>query len=209
MTSRALGDRPPPVPDWPELAALRALPPGDALLAPGITQVDFARELAARGAPVPAELLELLAATDGLVLRNCETGEVVFRLETAQGLAVAERDGRPVLAIGSWWIRPFGHSRESIQLWLDGDLLTGAFERAHPGEAPQQARFGARPLDVREVLRFALAKVEARAGTEHERELGIVGALEGELSWEWYLADDGERSRMLADAPAAAAKKDG
>ena len=190
----------PAAPSWPELAAIRALPDGDALLAPGITDVGFAAELAAGGAPVPAELLELLAATDGLVLRNSETSEVVFRLESAQTMKAADRDDHPVLALASWWLRPFGHALESIQLWLEDGALTGAYERRHPGQPLHHLRFGTRSFDVRAMLGFALARSQARAETERERELGIVDALLAELSWGWYLADDDHRFELVVAA---------
>lgn len=190
----------PAPPRWPELAAIHALPDGVALLAPGITDVGFAHELAAAGAPVPRELLELLAATDGLVLRNAETSEVVFRLESAQTMKAADRDGYPVLAMASWWLRPFGHALESIQLWHEDGALTGAYERRHPNQPLHVLRFGTRPLDVRAMLRFALARSQARAETDRERDLGIVDALLAELSWGWYLADDVERFELVVAA---------
>lgn len=192
---------------WPELAALRALPPGVALFAPGVTDPAFADALAARDAPVPAELRALYRATDGVVLRNRQTDEVVFRLVPADAIAVGLRDDHPVLLIGSWWLRPFGYARESIELWLDGSALTGAYERRHPGQPHHQLRFGARPFDVRAMLRFALSRVEAEAETEREREAGIVDALYAERSWGWYLAGDEERFEQLVSAGRRAAAR--
>jgi hypothetical protein len=185
------------VPAWPELEAIRALPPGKALLAPGITQLGFVAELEARGAPVPPELLQLLAATDGLVLRNVETDEVVLRFQSSQTLAAGERDGRRVLVIASWWLRPFGHARETIELWLEDGLLTGAYERRHPTQPPHRLRFGARPFDLRAMLRFGLDRALATAASAEERERGVVDSLLAERSWGWYLADDAERAALL------------
>lgn len=188
------------IPDWPELDAIRALPAGKALLAPGVTQLGFADELEARGAAVPTELLRLLAATDGLVLRNLETDEVVLRFESSQTLAAAERDGRAALVLASWWLRPFGHARETIELWVEDGMLTGAYERQHPSQPGERVRFGARPLDVRAMLRFGLDRVAARGESAQERELGIVDALLAERSWGWYLADDDERVALMVRA---------
>jgi hypothetical protein len=191
------------VPAWPELEAIRALPPGKALLAPGVTDVGFADELAAKGTPVPTELRQLLAATDGLVLRNVETDEVVLRFASAQTLAAGERDGRQVLVIASWWLRPFGHARETIELWLEDGLLTGGYERRHATEPLQRVRFGTRPFDVRAMLRFGLDRAQARAASAEERERGIVDALLAERSWGWYLADDAQRAALIRTSAAA------
>ena len=190
----------PAPPTWPELEAIRALPSGIALLAPGITTAGFADALDARGTPVPAELLALLAATDGLVLRNRETDEVVLRFESSQTLAAAERDGRQVLLLASWWLRPFGHARETLELWFDDGLLSGAYERRHPSQPVTWVRFGARPFDVRAMLRFGLGRVEAQSEGEQDRELGVVSSLLAERSWGWYLADDDERVAIMVRA---------
>ncbi|HVV85202.1 MAG TPA: hypothetical protein VHE35_19205 [Kofleriaceae bacterium] len=203
----SMDDRPPPPPRWPELDALRALPDGVALFAPGITDTAFASALAEAGAPVPAALLELLAATDGLVVRNVETTEVVFRLETAAAMKVVERDGGPVLAIASWWLRPLGHELETIHLWLDGGALSGGYELRRAGQPAHLQRFGTRPFDVRDLLRFALARSQARAETAHERDHGIVDALLAERSWGWYLAGDVERFELLVAAGRRAAAR--
>lgn len=195
--ARRAASRPPPPPAWPELAALRALPPDQAQLAPGITHAGFAVELADRGAPVPDELLALYAAIDGLVLRNPQADEVVFRLVPASELALVERDGRVALRIAAWDDRAIGHARASTELWLEDGALTGAFERRHPGQPLARVRFATRPLDVRAMLRFAVARVEAQATDPRERDLGVVAALHAERGWPWYLADDDGRFELL------------
>ena len=198
---------PPAAATWPELDTLRALGPDLALFEPGIRDAGFAHALAAAGAPVPDDWLALLAATDGLVLRNRETGAVVLRVTGAGGLTVVERDGRPALLVGSWWLRPFGYARESIELWIADGMLAGAYERSHPHEPLQRQPFGARPLDVRAMLRFGLARIDARADSEQDREAGLVAALYAERSWGWYLASDDDRhARLVAAGRHAAAR---
>ena len=204
--ARLAAARPPSPPAWPELTALRALPPELAQLAPGITHAGFAAELADRGAPLPDDLLALYAATDGLALHHPATDEVVCRLLPASELAVVERDGRATLRIAAWDDRAIGHGRASTELWLEDGALTGAFERCHPGQPLARVRFATRPLDVRAMLRFALLRVEAPATDPRERDLGVVVALHAERGWPWYLADDDDRFELLraADRTAAA-----
>ena len=195
--ARQAASQPPAPPTWPELAALRALPPAQARLAPGITHAGFAVELADRGAPVPGELMALYAATDGLELRNPTTDEVVFALAPARELAVTVRDGQPVLRLGGWDADATGHARVETELWLAGGALTGALTRRHPTRPPEQLRFAARLLDVRAVLRFALSRVAARRAHATEDDLGIVAALHVEQSWPWYFASDDDRFELL------------
>ncbi len=205
--ARLAAARPPSPPAWPELTALRALPPDQAQLAPGITHAGFAAELAERGAPLPADLLALYAATDGLALRHPATDEVVFRLVPASELAVVERDARATLRIAAWDDRAIGHARASTELWLEDGALTGAFERRHPGQPLARVRFATRPLDVRAMLRFAVARVEAQATDPRERDLGVVAALHAERGWPWYLADDDDRFELLRAAGRTAAAR--
>jgi hypothetical protein len=189
---------PPPAPDWPELTALRRLAetqPELCRLRPPASHVGFAHELGRRGLPLPDEVLALYAAMDGFDL-TARAAPTLPVLALVPSESIDERDPDEGLPARTALFQ--GGDAEQLCVYRDRQ---GAEERwqanggrgADGGNAADGGGRGRwmvvfeydyepvarRPLDVRALLRFGMARVEAP-----------VEALEGELGWDRFLGVD-------------------
>jgi len=141
----------PPAPlVWPELADVRRL--AAKTLAPPVDNVAFAAALKGDGLPLPDELLALYATCDGFsVEASIQPGLFVFSLLPSNAIDVLDAESeyprRAVIFEGL--------DDEHLSVFLDA---TGRFQVVFEYSDEPVA---ARPLDLRALLRFGLARASA------------------------------------------------
>jgi hypothetical protein len=162
---------PPPAPaSWSEIVELRDAAqnrPEACKVAPAVENIHFARELADEGLPLPDELLELYAACDGFDLScSAATYLPVFSLLPSKSIDTSdEEDGYPRRAA-------VFQGGDEVQLSIYRDRKKHWWLVYEYEYQP----IGKKALDVRELLRFALLRMNASA----------VDELQAKLSWDRF-----------------------
>lgn len=161
---------PPPAPAaWPEVALLRLAAerqPDACRISAPVENVYFTKVLEDAGLPLPEELIALYAACDGFEL-SCAAATYlpVFGLLPSRAMEACEAEGK-------WGRRAAAfHGGDEVQLSIYRDRKKSwrlVFEYEYRA-------IGEKPLDVRELLRFGVARMN-----------GPLDVLEQELSWDRF-----------------------
>jgi hypothetical protein len=169
---------PPAAATWPELGELRSaaqLHPEVCKIAPPVQNVWFAEELRGRGLTLPDELLALYAACNGFDL-SCLSAPYLPVLSLLPASAIdtdEEAEGYPARATVF-----FGEDEVHFAVYCDRKKRWWlSYEHEYQPVAKK-------PLDIREVIRFGISRMNAPTDE----------ALLDELSWERFFGRTGNNT---------------